>query len=142
MVPNILVLLLQMGTNDYICGSMEFGVYRELVRAARPLFEAEDWSRLKGLLREGIAKGAYAQDSHGIDTLDRCIRTGTVIVEKTGLKKASLLTALFDPMVQKGLIAPEDFRKQFGEDAAGLIQVLRIYPYPEVFQTSSIQSQE
>ena len=101
---------------------MEFGVYRELVRAARPLFEAEDWSRLKGLLREGIAKGAYAQDAHGIDTLDRCIRTGTVIVEKTGLKKASLLTALFDPMVQKGLIAPEDFRKQFGEDAAGLIQ--------------------
>ena len=111
-----------MGTNDYICGSMEFGVYRELVRAALPLFEAEDWSRLKGLLREGIAKGAYAQDAHGIDTLDRCIRTGTVIVEKTGLKKASLLTALFDPMVQKGLIAPEDFRKQFGEDAAGLIQ--------------------
>ena len=93
-----------------------------MVRAARPLFEAEDWSRLKGLLREGIAKGAYAQDAHGIDTLDRCIRTGTVIVEKTGLKKASLLTALFDPMVQKGLIAPEDFRKQFGEDAAGLIQ--------------------
>ena len=101
---------------------MEFGVYRELVRAARPLFEAEDWSRLKGLLREGIAKGAYAQDAHGIDTLDRCIRTGTVIVEKTGLKKASLLTALFDPMVQQVLIAPEDFRKQFGEDAAGLIQ--------------------
>ena len=101
---------------------MEFGVYRELVRAARPLFEAEDWSRLKGLLREGIAKGAYAQDAHGIDTLDRCIRTGTVIVEKTGLKKASLLTALFDPMVQQGLIAPEQFRDKFGEDAAGLIQ--------------------
>ncbi len=82
---------------------MEFGLYRELVRAARPLFEAEDWSRLKSLLREGIAKGAYAKDSHGIDTLDRCIRTGTVIVEKTGLKKASLLTALFDPMIQQGL---------------------------------------
>lgn len=122
MVPNILVLLLQMGTNDYICGSMEFGVYRELVEVARPLFEAEDWSRLKGLLREGVAKGAYGTDAHGVPTLERCIRTGIVIVEKTGLKKASLLTALFDPMIQQGLIAPEDFRKQFGEDAAGLIQ--------------------
>ena len=101
---------------------MEFGLYRELVRAAKPLFEAEDWSRLKGLLREGIAKGAYAKDAHGIDTLDRCIRTGTVIVEKTGLKKASLLTALFDPMIQQGLIAPDRFKKQFGEDAAQLIQ--------------------
>ncbi len=101
---------------------MEFGLYRELVRAARPLFEAEDWSRLKSLLREGIAKGAYAKDSHGIDTLDRCIMTGTVIVEKTGLKKASLLTALFDPMIQQGLIASEQFREKFGEDAAGLIQ--------------------
>ena len=122
MAPNILVLLLQMGTNDYICGSMEFGVYRELVRVARPLFGAEDWSRLKGLLREGVAKGAYGIDAHGVPTLERCIRTGIVIVEKTGLKKASLLTALFDPMVQQGLIAPEQFREQFGEDAAGLIQ--------------------
>lgn len=101
---------------------MEFGVYRELVRVARPLFEAEDWSRLKGLLREGVAKGAYGTDAHGVPTLERCIRTGIVIVEKTGLKKASLLTALFDPMIQQGLIAPEDFRKQFGEDAARLIQ--------------------
>ena len=86
------------------------------------MFEAEDWSRLKGLLREGVAKGAYGTDAHGVPTLERCIRTGIVIVEKTGLKKASLLTALFDPMIQQGLIAPEDFRKQFGEDAAGLIQ--------------------
>jgi len=101
---------------------MEFGVYRELVMVARPLFEAEDWSRLKGLLREGVAKGAYGTDAHGVPTLERCIRTGIVIVEKTGLKKASLLTALFDPMIQQGLIAPEDFRKQFGEDAARLIQ--------------------
>ena len=101
---------------------MEFGVYRELVMVARPLFEAEDWSRLKGLLREGVAKGAYGTDAHGVPTLERCIRTGIVIVEKTGLKKASLLTALFDPMIQQGLIAPEDFSKQFGEDAAGLIQ--------------------
>lgn len=98
------------------------GLYRELVRVARPLFEAEDWSRLKGLLREGVAKGAYGTDAHGVPTLERCIRTGIVIVEKTGLKKASLLTALFDPMVQQGLIAPEQFREKFGEDAARLIQ--------------------
>ena len=86
------------------------------------MFEAEDWSRLKGLLREGVAKGAYGTDAHDVPTLERCIRTGIVIVEKTGLKKASLLTALFDPMVQQGLIAPEQFRDKFGEDAAGLIQ--------------------
>ena len=101
---------------------MEIALYRELVAVAKPLFEAEDWNRLKGLLREGIAKGAYQTDAHGVPMLDRCIRTGIVIVEKTGLKKASLLTALFDPMVQQGLIAPEDFKKQFGEDAAQLIQ--------------------
>ena len=101
---------------------MQFGLYRELVTVARPLFEAGDWSRLKGLLREGIAKGAYGTDAHGVPMLERCIRTGIVIVEKTGLKKASLLTALFDPMVQQGLIAPEQFKEQFGEDAAQLIQ--------------------
>ena len=101
---------------------MDIRLYRELVTAARPLFEAEDWSRLKGLLREGIAKGAYGTDQHGVPGLERCIRTGIVIVQKTGLKKASLLTALFDPMIQQGLIAPEQFQKEFGEDAAQLIQ--------------------
>lgn len=101
---------------------MNYGIYRELVKAARPLFEEDDWLRLKRLLREGIGQGAYGTDSHGISTLERCIRTGTVIVEKTGLKKASLLTALFDPMVQQGLIAPEQFQQQFGQDAAQLIQ--------------------
>ena len=101
---------------------MEFGLYRELVRAAKPLFEVEDWSRLKGLLREGIAKGAYGTDQHGVPGLERCIRTGIVLLEKTGLKKASLLTALFDPMVQQGLIAPDKFEKEFGQDAAQLIQ--------------------
>lgn len=101
---------------------MDIRLYRELVTAARPLFEAEDWSRLKGLLRKGIAKGAYGTDQHGVPGLERCIRTGIVIVQKTGLKKASLLTALFDPMIQQGLIAPEQFKKEFGEDAAQLIQ--------------------
>ena len=101
---------------------MKFGLYRELVGAARPLFEADEWRRLKGLLREGIDKGAYGTDQHGVPGLERSIRTGIVLLEKTGLKKASLLTALFDPMIQQGLIAPEQFKKEFGEDAARLIE--------------------
>ena len=106
----------------YLCRSMDSGLYRELVTVARQMFEATDWSRLKGLLREGIAKGAYDTDSHGISTLERCVRTSIVLLEKTGLKKASLLTALFDPMVQQGLITPSQCRTEFGEDAARLIE--------------------
>ena len=101
---------------------MDIALYRELVTAARPLFEAEEWSRLKGLLRDGISKGAYGTDQHGVPMLERCIRTGIVILEKTGLKKASLLTALFDPMIQQGLVAHEQFQKEFGDDAARLIE--------------------
>ena len=86
------------------------------------MFEADEWRRLKGLLREGIDKGAYGTDQHGVPGLERSIRTGIVLLEKTGLKKASLLTALFDPMIQQGLIAPEQFKKEFGEDAARLIE--------------------
>ena len=101
---------------------MDIALYRELVTAAKPLFEADEWSRLKGLLREGIAKGAYGTDQHGVPGLERSIRTGIVILEKTGLKKASLLTALFDPMIQQGLVAREQFQKEFGDDAARLIE--------------------
>ena len=93
-----------------------------MVGAARPFFEADEWRRLKALLREGIDKGAYGTDQHGVPGLERSIRTGIVLLEKTGLKKASLLTALFDPMIQQGLIAPAQFKEQFGEDAARLIE--------------------
>ena len=86
------------------------------------MFEADEWHRLKALLRMGIDKGAYGTDQHGVPGLERSIRTGIVLLEKTGLKKASLLTALFDPMIQQGLIAPEQFKEQFGEDAARLIE--------------------
>ena len=103
---------------------MTVNLYRQLITAARPLFSAEEWRRLKKLLLGGIDEGAYAPDSHGISTLERCVRTGIVLLEKTGLKKASLLTALFDPMVQQGLITPEQCRKEFGQDAARLIEGL------------------
>ena len=101
---------------------MDYRLYKEFLTVSRPLFEADEWSRLKGLLREGIAKGAYATDQHGVPGLERSIRTGIVLLQKTGLKKASLLTALFDPMVQQGLIAHEQFQSEFGDDAACLIE--------------------
>ena len=78
---------------------MDYRLYKEYLTLSRPLFEADEWNRLKGLLREGIAKGAYATDQHGVPGLEHSIRTGIVLLQKTGLKKASLLTALFDPMV-------------------------------------------
>lgn len=102
---------------------MEYiSLYRKLIETAGPLFEKEQWNRLKKLYKEGISAGAYQADSHGISILEKSIRTGQVIIEKTGLKKASLLTALFDPMVQQGLIEPDKFKEYFGEDAAQLIQ--------------------
>jgi GTP pyrophosphokinase len=101
---------------------MDYRLYKEFLTVSRPLFEADEWSRLKDLLREGIAKGAYATDQHGVPGLERSIRTGIVLLQKTGLKKASLLTALFDPMVQQGLIAHEQFQSEFGDDAACLIE--------------------
>ena len=101
---------------------MNYRLYKEFVTASRPLFETDEWRRLKGLLRQGIGKGAYVTDQHGIPGLERSIRTGLVLIGKTGLKKASLLTALFDPMIQQGLIAPAQFSHEFGEDAAHLIE--------------------
>lgn len=101
---------------------MDYRLYREFLTVSRPLFDAGHWRKFKSLLREGIAKGAYGTDPHGIPMLERCIRTGIVILDKTGLKTPSLLTALFDPMVQQGLIAHEQFQEEFGEDAARLIQ--------------------
>ena len=97
-------------------------LYRNLLELARPMFATGEWRRLKALILKGIEGGAYGVDQHGISILEHCMRTGTVLLEKTGLKKASLITVLFDPMVQSGCIGLEDLKKTFDEDSAQLMQ--------------------
>lgn len=101
---------------------MTAGQLKQLLTNARPLFDNAQWTHYRELFRKGIEAGAYGTDQHGVPTLERCVRTGIVLLEKTGLKKASLLTALFDPMIQHGVIGLEDLGREFDEDTAGLMR--------------------
>lgn len=101
---------------------MTAGQLKQLLTNARPLFDNAQWTHYRELFRKGIEAGAYGTDQHGVPTLERCVRTGIVLLEKTGLKKASLLTALFDPMIQHGVIGLDDLDREFDEDTAGLMR--------------------
>ena len=101
---------------------MTAGQLKQLLTNARPLFDNAQWTHYRELFKKGIEAGAYGTDQHGVPTLERCVRTGIVLLEKTGLKKASLLTALFDPMIQHGVIGLEDLDREFDEDTAGLMR--------------------
>lgn len=101
---------------------MTTGQLKQLLTNARPLFDNVQWTHYRQLIKKGIEAGAYGTDQHGVPTLERCVRTGIVLLEKTGLKKASLLTALFDPMIQHGVIGLEDLDREFDEDTAGLMR--------------------
>ena len=97
-------------------------LYRNFLTLARPLFDTEEWRSLKGLIYDGINAGIYDTDSHGISVLERCIRTGLVLLDKTGLKRAPLLTVLFDPMIRSGNIEHDKLETLFGKDTAGLMK--------------------
>lgn len=101
---------------------MTAGQLKQLLTNARPLFDNVQWTHYRQLIKKGIEAGAYGTDQHGVPTLERCVRTGIVLLEKTGLKKASLLTALFDPMIQHGVIGLEYLDREFDEDTAGLMR--------------------
>lgn len=101
---------------------MTTGQLKQLLTNARPLFDNVQWTHYRQLIKKGIEAGAYGTDQHGVPTLERCVRTGIVLLEKTGLKKASLLTALFDPMIQHGVIGLDDLDREFDEDTAGLMR--------------------
>ena len=118
---------------QFLCkfASMDSSLYRQLYAAAAPLFPDGQWKRYRRLVQDGIGRGAYGTDSHGVSTLERCVRAGIVLIGKTGLKKPSLLTALFMPMVQQGLIGPEEYAKDFDDDTRRLMncmqRVLQLY---------------
>lgn len=98
------------------------GYYRQLIELTQGWFDAASLRSYRTLFMQGVEQGVYETDSHGINTLERCLRTGVVVLEKTGLKKASLLTVIFDPMVSQGLISTEDMVKYFDEDTRFIME--------------------
>ena len=96
-------------------------VYRRVVMHARPHFETSEWRALRQLVIEGVSKGCYERDSHNIHPLLQNLETVVVLGEKIGLKRASMITVMFYPMLEKGILDAEEVRQRFGDDVAHLM---------------------
>ncbi|MDO5036583.1 MAG: TGS domain-containing protein [Porphyromonas sp.] len=77
--------------------------------------------RLRGFEEQGL----YEKDDFGMDALTRSLLTAHVVVEEIGLEGCGVLTAvLLQKPVHKGVISLEQVRKDFGDDAAVLLELL------------------
>lgn len=86
-----------------------YGLVRNVFRCLRPLFDDAQRTGLKGLFRQGMDSGVYSSTgSYGLPVLERTLRTVLVIKDKAGLGSQVLLTVLFDPMVQAGMLVPQN----------------------------------
>lgn len=104
---------------------VSFGLVRNLIADARPLFDGLQWTGLRNLLRQGIKDGVYGQaGSYGLPVLDLALRTSVVVMEKTGLGRQALLTVLLDPLVEAGRLEPESC-ELIDKDTAGLMEKLQ-----------------
>jgi GTP pyrophosphokinase len=95
--------------------------YRRLVPAARPFFSTADWRSLRRLIADGVERGAYPRDAHGINLLLMNLKTSWVIVDEIGLKQASLLMIMLYPLVEHEVLTVADIEKRYGEEIARLI---------------------
>jgi GTP pyrophosphokinase len=95
--------------------------YRKLVPQARPFFSTADWRTLRRLVVDGVDRGAYPRDAHGINLLLMNLKTSLVIVDEIGLKQASLLMIMLYPLVEHGVMSVADIEQHYGTEISRLI---------------------
>ncbi len=95
--------------------------YRRLVPAARPFFSTNDWRALRRLITDGVDRGAYPRDAHGINLLLMNLKTSLVLVDDIGLKQASLLMIMLYPLVEHEVLTVADIEQRYGQEIARLI---------------------
>lgn len=114
-------------SEEYYNGE-ELAVFREvysyLSENVRPLFNDKEWRLIRKYVKEGILKGAYKRDNHGISLLLHNIQICKVLHEKVGLKQPSLLNVMLYPLVAAEIRNINEIKKDFGEDAAHLIECM------------------
>ncbi len=114
-------------SEEYYNGE-ELAVFREvysyLSENVRPLFNDKEWRLIRKSVKEGILKGAYKRDNHGISLLLHNIQICKVLHEKVGLKQPSLLNVMLYPLVAAEIRNINEIKKDFGEDAAHLIECM------------------
>lgn len=98
--------------------------YRLLLRASRPVFDAELGSRLRGLIADAVLSGDYLHDRNGVNLLLRNMHTALILSKEVGLEKNMLIAVLIYNLVEKELLSAEAVEKEFGADAASIIKSL------------------
>lgn len=96
--------------------------YRKLADAARVHFANDEWRKARALVARGVAAGAYGDGGDGLSPIVVSMATATVVAEKAGLGRASLLMVMLHAVVAHGLVTPEAVATDFGDDAARLAE--------------------
>ena len=114
--------------SDEYYNSEELSLFREvysyLTASVSPLFSEKEWRLIREYVKEGISRGAYTRDQHGVSLLLHNIYICRVLHEKVGLKQPSLITVMLYPLVAAGIKTIEDIKNNFGEDASHLIECM------------------
>lgn len=118
-------------------------VYTDLSENVRPLFQYNEWKKIREYVTKGIAASAYSRDQHGISLLLKNIQICSVLHNKVGLKQPSLLTVILYPLVASNVVQIEEIHNDFGEETAHLIdgmsKVMALYQQHDSIQDENFR---
>ena len=97
--------------------------YRQLLRSMGDAFDSDDLCKVKQYFRSAMEKGSF-RDNFGMNALLRGMQTALILSEDIGLKRASVLSVLLLPSVQKGQLEIAEVEKEFGSDVGGILHGL------------------
>lgn len=107
------------------------------------IFTAEEISKIKFLLKQGIDKEVYTRTENGINLLLKNINTSITLMKEVGLKKSAIVAALLYPLSESGIISSSEIAAEFGADIEniieGLLKVNSLYVKNEVIESDNFR---
>jgi len=101
-----------------------FNAYKQLTSQIRDLYTARQWRTARHIVTDGIAKGAYPKDIHGVDSLLHTILSCLTLHSHIGTGTASMLTVLLAPAMEHGTVTLQELETEFGSDVSHMVECL------------------
>lgn len=119
--------LIRMNTQAYFISDekKEFlSLYGRLLKSLYEGIKQGDVRKMRTIIERIIEYDHYGRDKNGINGLIRNISTALIAAEEIGLKRDSIIAMLLYRPVMKGELSLKDLKKEFGDEAARIAELL------------------
>ncbi|NDV68969.1 bifunctional (p)ppGpp synthetase/guanosine-3',5'-bis(diphosphate) 3'-pyrophosphohydrolase [Dysgonomonas sp. 25] len=99
-------------------------IAKRLLKDAHNSLSAEEFDKLRNILKESLRKGIYQRGRKSFSLLESIVNTALVAMEYMGLRSSAILAVFLYNPVTEHVISEAEVKKTFGQDVSKIVKGL------------------